>query len=149
MSAKSPIPAGGTTIAESQSFRGRNLAASLTVKDLQKSLAWYTDVVGFAVDQKHEREGTLRAVSLKAGDVRILIGQDDGARGWERVKGEGFSLQITTDQNIDEIAKRIREHGGTMDSEPADTPWGARMFRLRDPDGFRLVISSEQRARRP
>jgi uncharacterized glyoxalase superfamily protein PhnB len=123
-------------------LRARSLAASLTVKDLQKSLAWYADVVGFAVDRKHEREGKLMAVSLRAGDVRVLITQDDGARGWDRVKGEGFSLQITTDQNIDEIAKRIKEHGSSLDSEPADTPWGARVFRVRDPDGFKLVISS-------
>jgi uncharacterized glyoxalase superfamily protein PhnB len=148
MSTKSPIPAGGTTIAESQSFRGRTLSVSLTVKDLQKSLTWYTDVVGFTVDQKHEREGKLRAVSLKAGDVRILIGQDDGAKGWDRVKGEGFSLQITTDQNVDEIAKRIKALGATLESEPTDMPWGARLFRLRDPDGFKLAISSDRGAGR-
>jgi len=129
-----------------QSFRGRTLTASLTVKDLQKSLTWYRDVVGFTVDQNHEREGKLTAVSLKAGDVRLLIVQDDGARGWDRVKGEGFSLQIITDQNVDEIAKRIKDLGGTLESQPADTPWGARVFRVRDPDGFKLVISSERRS---
>jgi uncharacterized glyoxalase superfamily protein PhnB len=145
MSTNSAISAGSTNSAERQSFRARTLSASLTVKDLQKSLAWYQDVLGFTVDQKHEREGKLRAVSLKAGDVRLLIGQDDGAKGWDRVKGEGFSLQITTDQNVDEIANRIKELGGTLDSEPADMPWGARAFRLRDPDGFKLVISSERR----
>jgi uncharacterized glyoxalase superfamily protein PhnB len=125
-------------------FQARTLQASLTVKDLHKSLAWYQDVVGFAVDQRHEREGKLRAVSLKAGDVRLLINQDDGAKGWDRVKGDGFSLQLTTDQNIDEIANRIKKLGGSLDSEPADMPWGARLFRLRDPDGFKLVISSER-----
>jgi len=123
-------------------FHGRTLSASLTVKDLPKSLAWYHEVVGFAIDRKHEREGKLRAVSLSAGDVRILIGQDDGAKGWDRVKGEGFSLQITTDQNVDEMAKRIKELGGTLELEPMDMPWGARVFRLRDPDGFKLTISS-------
>lgn len=109
-----------------------------------KSLAWYNGVVGFAVDQRHEREGTLKAVSLIAGDIRILISQDDGAKGWDRVKGEGFSLQFTTAQSVDEIAERIKKLGGTLDSEPADMPWGVRMFRLRDPDGFRLAISSER-----
>lgn len=127
-------------------FHGRALSASLTVKDLPKSLAWYHDVVGFAIDRRHEREGTLRAVSLSAGDVRILIGQDDGAKGWDRVKGEGFSLQITTDQNVDEMAKRIKQLGGTLELEPVDMPWGARVFRLRDPDGFKLTISSAARA---
>jgi len=113
------------------------------VKDLGKSLAWYRDVVGFMVERQHERDGKLRAISLKAGAVRILINQDDGAKGWDRVKGEGFSLQLTTAQGVDEIAKRIREQGGTLESEPADMPWGVRMFRLLDPDGFRWAISSE------
>lgn len=142
MSTNSPVPEVATKRAEPESFRARALSASLTVKDLQKSLAWYCDVMGFTVDEKYEREGRLMAVALKAGDVRLLIGQDDGARGWDRVKGQGFSLQIKTAQDVDGIANRIKEHGGTLESEPADMPWGARIFRLLDPDGFRLTISS-------
>jgi len=144
MSNNPPVRTGAPKRAEPMSFRARTLSASLTVKDLQKSLAWYQDVVGFTVDQKHEREGKLMGVSLKAGDVRILIGQDDGAKGWDRVKGEGFSLQITTAQNIDEVAQRIKQRGGKLATEPTDMPWGARVFRLQDPDGFKLVISSER-----
>lgn len=130
--------------ADPESFRGRALSASLTVRDIEKSLAWYRDVLGFTIDQKYDRDGRLMAVSLKAGNVRILLGQDDGARGMDRIKGEGFSLQITTVQNIDEIAKRIKERGGTLELEPTDTPWGPRMFRVKDPDGFRFTISSEK-----
>ncbi|MGA7160240.1 MAG: VOC family protein [Bacteroidota bacterium] len=135
MSTNSPVP-------ESEPFHASALAASLTVKDLAKSLAWYHEVLGFAIDRKIEREGKLRGVSLKAGDVRLSINQDDGAKGWDRIKGLGFSLLITTKQNIDEVANRIKAHGGTLESEPADMPWGARVFRLKDPDGFKLVISS-------
>jgi lactoylglutathione lyase len=139
MSTSSPVP----EREQPESFRGRNLSASLTVKDLEKSLAWYRNVIGFTVDQRYEREGKLRAVALKAGAVQILIGQDDGARGLDRIKGEGFSLYITTAQSVDDIAKRIKDAGGTLESEPTDMPWGVRVFRLQDPDGFRLVISSE------
>ncbi len=142
MSPKSSIPEGAPKRAEPESFRARTLSVSLTVKDLRRSLAWYRDVVGFTVDREFERDGKLRSVSLKAGDVRMLINQDDGAKGWDRVKGLGFSLRLTTDQNVDEMAARIKERGGTLESEPADMPWGARIFRLRDPDGFRLTISS-------
>ena len=124
------------------SLQGRTLDVSLTVKDLATSLAWYHDVVGFPIEQRHEREGKLIAVALTAGTGRILIGQDDGAKGWDRIKGEGFSLQITTDQSIDAVAKRIQERGGRLESEPADMPWGPRMFRLKDPDGFKVTISS-------
>jgi len=126
-------------------FHASGLNASLTVKDLRQSLAWYTGAVGFAIDREIEREGKLAAVALRAGDVRILLNQDDGARGWDRTKGEGISLQIVTTGSVDAVADRIREHGGTLDTEPADMPWGVRAFRVRDPDGFKLAISGPLR----
>lgn len=129
--------------AQPESLRGRALSASLTVNDLEKSLTWYRDVVGFTVAQTYERDGRLRAVSLKAGVVQILLTQDDGSKGSDRVKGLGFSLRITTAQSIDAIAARIKARGSVLESEPADA-FGARVFRVRDPDGFLLVISSER-----
>ena len=127
---------------EAEAFHAIGLSCSLTVKDIEKSLAWYRDVVGFVVDQPYERDGKLRGVALKAGAVRILLNMDDGGRGWDRVKGEGISLQFVTSGSVDDIAVRVKESGSTIDSEPADMPWGMRMFRLRDPDGFKLVFSS-------
>ena len=136
--------AGGAEGAQAVPLVARSLMAALTVKDIQQSLAWYRDSLGFSVDEVHGPAGAMRAVSLKAGDVRILLNQDDGARGLDRAKGEGMSLQITTAQDVDAIAARIRQHGGTLENEPVDTPWGARVFRVRDPDGFRLAISTER-----
>lgn len=127
--------------AEPESFRARSLGVSLTVKDIHKSLDWYERVVGFTVDQKFENEGKVRGAVLLAGDVRILLNQDDGARGWDRVKGEGFSINFNTVQDVDAIARRIKENGGTLVTEPADMPWGARSFRLADPDGYKIAIS--------
>lgn len=134
---------GTAPAANPESLQGKLLSASLTANDIQKSLAWYRDVLGFTVEKEFAREGKLMAVSLSAGAVRILLGQDNGAKGTDRVKGEGFSLQITTNQNIDELANRIKARGGVLEAEPADA-WGARVFRLLDPDGFKLVISSER-----
>ena len=130
---------------ESQgSFVATTLQASLTASDVRASVAWYRDALGFTVEQEHEREGRLIAVSLGAGAVRILLTQEDGKRGADRVKGEGFSLQFTTAMDVDAIAARAKAAGATLDTEPTDA-WGARVFRLRDPDGFRLVISSERK----
>jgi lactoylglutathione lyase len=127
---------------ESPELRAQALSASLTVRDLQTSLAWYCDVLGFAVDRRIEVDGRLRSVAIQAEGVRILLNQDDGAKGMDRAKGEGFSLMLSTNQDIDEIAARIKHRGGTVDSEPADMPWGRRAFRVRDPDGYRYAISS-------
>lgn len=126
------------------SFQAITLSASLTVNDIRKSMAWYRDVLGFKVDQEFERDGALVAVVLRAGATGIVIDQDNGAKGFDRVKGQGFSLQFTTAQNVDEFAKRIKASGGIIESEPADMHWGARVFRIKDPDGFTLVISSER-----
>jgi uncharacterized glyoxalase superfamily protein PhnB len=120
---------------------GKSLQASLTVKALQQSVTWYVDVVGFKVDRQIERDGKLRGVAVSAGEVRIILNQDDGAKGWDRIKGQGFSLQITTTQSVDDIARRINERGGSLEMEPKDMPWGARVLRVRDPDGFRWTIS--------
>jgi uncharacterized glyoxalase superfamily protein PhnB len=139
---------GGIDRAQPESLRAKSLAASLTVNDLPKSLAWYRDVFGFTVDEQYERDGKLQAVSLKAGDVRILLGQDNGAKGWDRVKGTAFSMMLTTSQDVDAIAARIKENGGTLESEPADTPWGVRAFRVKDLDGFLYTISTERPDRR-
>jgi lactoylglutathione lyase len=144
MSTDASPPADATTRAQPESLRARSLSASLTVKDLETSLAWYRDVVGFTIDQRYERAGKLLSVALKAGSVRILLNQDDGTKGLDRTKGEGFSLMITTAQSVDDIANRIRAQGGTLVTEPADMPWGARVFRVQDPDGFKFAISSER-----
>ena len=132
---------GGPTEAPTR-LNADSLEASLTVKDVEHSTAWYRDFLGFDVDRRHERGGKVVAISLKAGAVRLLLAQDDGAKGLDRVKGEGFSLQITTRQRADDIAARIKLRGGVLDTEPMDMPWGPRVFRVRDPDGFRLTISS-------
>jgi uncharacterized glyoxalase superfamily protein PhnB len=125
---------------------GDSLDASLTVKNLEQSAKWYVDVLGFSEDRRYEREGRLLALSLRAGAVRILLSQDDGAKGLDREKGAGLSLQITTQQSADALADRIKKQGWTLDTEPLTMPHGVRAFRLRDPDGFRFTISSTQTA---
>lgn len=125
-----------------ETFRGRALSAALTVDDLQVSLAWYRDVVGFHVDQVYEEDGKAWGASLRAGNVELFLTQDDGAKGWDREKGVGMSFQISTVQDLDELAALIRDRGGTLDTEPQDMPWGERLFRITDPDGFTYSIST-------
>jgi uncharacterized glyoxalase superfamily protein PhnB len=125
-------------------FRARALQASLTQDDLEESLVWYRDVVGFHVADEHRGEdGGLRAVMLKAGAVDLIINQDDGGKGWDRSKGEGISLYLTTALDVDEVARGIEERGGALAAGPADMPWGARTIELRDPTGFKLIVASE------
>lgn len=129
--------------AAAEATRLTEASPSFTVNDLHKSLAFYKDVLGFAVDERWERDGKLMGLSLKAGGVTWMIGQDDWQKGRDRRKGEGFRIYCSTRQNVDALAARIKAKGGRLDSEPADQPWGSRDFSLTDPDGFKITIGSE------
>jgi catechol 2,3-dioxygenase-like lactoylglutathione lyase family enzyme len=72
-------------IAATEPLDAHDLGASLTVRDLERSFAWYRDTLGFTLDRKHERHGSLIAISLKAGTARVLLTQDDGAKGLDRL----------------------------------------------------------------
>ncbi len=134
-----------TTREESgKATQGLNLTSggpSLTVNDIEKSLAWYRDVLGFSVGERWEQEGKLGGVELIAGQVSFWLSQDDWKKGRDRVKGEGFRMHCETDQDVDRIAERIKAKGGRLTQEPKDEPWGGRDFAVVDPDGFKITIS--------
>ena len=120
------------------------LGCSITCKDLEASIRFYRDAIGFAVAQRFENEGKAVAAVISAGDCHIVLNQDDGKLGWDRIKGQGFYLQINVAgaADVDAAAARIKAAGGTLLSEPADRPWGARMFQFNDLDGFKLGVST-------
>ena len=121
-----------------------NLGCSITCKDVQASIRFYREAIGFAVAFTFEHEGKVAGAVVTAGDCRIVLNQDDGKMGWDRVKGQGFYLQINVAgaADVDAAAARIKAAGGTLIDEPADRPWGARMFQFKDPDGFKLGVST-------
>jgi uncharacterized glyoxalase superfamily protein PhnB len=116
---------------------------TLTVDDLQKSIAFY-EALGFAIDERWEEKGTLIGVMLRAGTTRIGLNQDDWKKGRDRKKGIGVRLSIsTTAAAVDEIARRARNAGVALTSDPHGTEWKSRAFELSDPSGFLLTIFSE------
>lgn len=123
----------------------QSAAPSFTVNDLAKSLSFYRDVLGFGVEEEWKDEGKVTGVSLKAGDVSFMIGQDDWKKGRDRKKGEGFRIFCLTKKNVDTLADRIVAKGGRLDSGPTDQPWGVRDITLTDPDGFKITIAAEKR----
>ena len=133
--------------ASKETLKMSEVSPGITSNDLEKSLAWYRDVVGFAVEERWEQEGKLTGVSLRAGNVTFMIGQDDWKKGRDRKKGEGFRLYCTTTQDVDALAEGIVERGGKLDQEPRDQPWDMRDFALTDPDGFKITIGAEKKKR--
>ncbi len=123
------------------------IVPTLTVDDLQKSIAFY-EALGFTIDDRWERDGTLIGVMLRAGTTQIGLNQDDWKKGRDRKKGIGVRLAIATTArgDVDEIARRARNAGIALKSDPQDTGWGSRAFEISDPSGYMLTIYSEASA---
>ena len=127
---------------EPETLRLKSFTPSLTVADLRKSLAFYTQTLGFFVGESWTEGDLLRGVMLKAGACELGLSQDDGKLGLDRKKGVGFRIWCNTAQDVDAVAARIKAAGFGLSEEPEDHPsWGVRSFSVDDPDGFHLTIA--------
>lgn len=131
-----------TSRRQPESLRLSDLSVSITVNDLARSREWYCDILGFHKREEWVREGKVVGMELVAGRCSMMIGQDDFAKGRDRMKGIGSRFYLETGQDIDALAAHIKAKGVRLDSEPADQPWGARTFSLTDPDGFKFTVST-------
>jgi catechol 2,3-dioxygenase-like lactoylglutathione lyase family enzyme len=126
---------------EPETLRLRSMTPSFTVTDLERSVRFYTDVLGFIVGQRYTgSDGALQGVMLKAGICDLGLSQDDWAKGRDRQRGVGVRIWYTTVQDIDALAKRIKTRGYPLTQEPKDESSGGRSLTLDDPDGFHLSI---------
>jgi uncharacterized glyoxalase superfamily protein PhnB len=123
-------------------LQATSLVPSLTVDDLQKTIAFY-EKLGFGIEERWEDNGVLLGVMLQAGAFRLGLSQDDWKKGRDRKKGVGMRIHVGTKQDIDGLAARAKEGGLALDMDVHDTPWGSRAFELTDPSGFKLTVSSE------
>ena len=122
-------------------LEARGLEVSLTVSDVTRSMRLYIDGLGFEVVEKHDQQGQLMAVLLRARDVRLLLSQDSFEKGRDRVKGLGVRLYLHTDQDLGELSGQAKAAGMIVDRELGQLPWGPLGFTVTDPDGYQLAIS--------
>lgn len=123
-----------------ETLRFRECSVSFTVSDLQRSVVWYRDVLGFTEGEHWEDAGVVRGVQVKAGAVDLMLDQDDFSKGRDRIKGVGFRLWCSTAQDVDRLAADIKARGGHLAYEPRNLPWGDRAFGVTDPDGFQVTV---------
>lgn len=112
----------------------------LTVRDLARTIEFYTEGLGFRIKERWEREGELHGVRLVAGSCELAVVQDDWALGKRRKKGQGVRIWCETDHDVDLLAERAAAHGATITDPPEDKAWGVRSVSLDDPDGYHLTF---------
>ena len=125
-----------TKNAKRKALKLRSASPSLTVNDVEKSLAWYRDVLGFTPGERWESDGQLLGVELAAGDVTFMIGQDDWKKGRDRVKGLGLRIHCETKQDIDSLAANIIARAQPWCRSRKTSPGGCATSPWRIPTGF-------------
>jgi predicted enzyme related to lactoylglutathione lyase len=101
-----------------ETLRLRQVTPSFTATDLQRSMAFYRDVLGFVIGEEWRENGELAGCEIHAGAVTIMLGQDDFKKGRDRQKGLGTRVWCHTAQDIDRLAADITARGGVLDQDP-------------------------------
>lgn len=124
----------------SETLRARGPMPSLTVNDLERSIRFYTEGLGFKVSEEMKEEGEVTGVMLEAGSAHVGLTQDDFSKGRDRVKGIGMRLYFETEQNLEALARQAKAAGVQLDHGPGPLPWGPVAITATDPDGFKVTI---------
>ncbi len=117
----------------------RDVAPAYVVRDVEDSLEWYRDVLGFELElvnrDPHGEDPTSYAV-LRRDDVSLHL---VSASMVEAEKGSSGS-QITV-RGLDALIAMMEGKGVQIIRGIEDQPWGARDAIIADPDGNRVVLS--------
>ncbi|TFD80101.1 VOC family protein [Cryobacterium sp. Sr8] len=124
--------------------------STITVSDVDESLAFYRDALGLEV-QSDVASGAFRWVTLVSPaqpDLGIVLSEPHAGR--SQADGDTLRKLLTkgalpiivfrTD-DLDATFETIRASGAEVVQEPIDQPWGPRDCAFRDPSGNTVRIS--------
>lgn len=110
----------------------------LAVKDVDASIAFYKDVLGF------ETQMALPDATGKNVFAIIMLGSDNiglGARDIENPgQGVGFMVYIPEANDLDVLYASVLAKGITPTMELKTEYWGDRLFEVKDPDGYLISM---------
>ena len=114
------------------------LTAELHVRDLDASVAYWRDVLGFEVS-RHDPDFAVLFDRSSSGDAMVMLAPSHEdtpeLRPGDPERGLGLHLRVTVD-DVDAHFERARAAGAEIIFAPTDQPYGLRDYMLRVPDGF-------------
>lgn len=108
----------------------------IAVHDLQKSAAFYRDVLGFEV-QAIPDPGFL---FFRCGECILWAGQCPDSISPSELGDHAYFAYLEVDE-IDSFYDSVRDKGATICKTIRDEPWGMREFGLVTVDGHRIMLA--------
>ncbi|MGW1990824.1 VOC family protein [Embleya sp. NPDC001921] len=127
----------------------------ITVNDVDESLAFYRDGLGYEVRNDVGSDG-FRWITLGSpshSDAELVLSVPHAGRS----EADGDTLQellvkgvlpmvVFRTDDLDATFERVRASGAEVLQEPIDQPWGPRDCAFRDPSGNMVRISQTPKA---
>ena len=113
--------------------------ASLQVTNLEASIGFYTQKLGFEVDNVNPQACVFKYNQGQASfAIRTPLEPLEG-----KELGVGTALWFAVKENVDELKERLIAKGITSAGPVIETPFG-RAFHLKDIDGYKLTFLNEK-----
>lgn len=125
---------------------GPGLRLELFVKDMGESISFYRTVLGFEVVREERGD----YASLRLGDIMLGIGPiaklpETGGYFTQSIASQRRGLGVEIVMEVDDLStahRRVLDSGHPVFEPPQQRPWGMRDFRIVDPDGYYLRVTS-------
>jgi len=120
---------------------------TLRYQDPRAALQWLCEVLGFSEHFVAEHEGKVVHAQLRRGDDLVFIGPDypDDKYGLHSPLALGGGNQcvcVAILEDVDAHCARAKAGGAEIVTAPYDTPFGAREYTCRDPEGHVWCFST-------
>jgi predicted enzyme related to lactoylglutathione lyase len=117
----------------------------LGAKDLDRTVAFWRDVLGFKVGER-DRDG---AIEVTSGPARIQFGTLDAAPDFSKETPPGSAIVFFDTDDIETMHAAIIQRGG-QPSELEKVNWiKRRLFEVRDPDGHVIWFGQSYHQKSP
>lgn len=111
----------------------------IAVPDLQKSLAFYRDVLGFEIREIGDPGWRFFIKDACC----IMAGECPDATPPVQLGDHSYFAYIEVDE-IDGYFQQVKDAGASILKEPRSEPWGMREFAIRTADGHRIMFGLEE-----
>jgi catechol 2,3-dioxygenase-like lactoylglutathione lyase family enzyme len=120
-----------------------NYKVSLTVENVDRSIAFYASKLGLSVEPNASPAFAL--LRIGDGTIGLLAVKEarNGASNWSPDQKRAIHVQFSSD-NLDGLYEELKSRGVAFHEPPHDGPWKRRMKAL-DPDGYSVEFAQGRR----